>query len=377
MPKWNGRSFGLSTPRKTLVMQELPEPRETRVQNRGSFLDLRERVEPGVPAVLAAGRPRKVGNRLELARWLTSPENPLTARVRVNQIWNRIFGRGLVPTAEDFGTQGDAPSHPQLLDWLATEFVRLEWDTHALLRTILTSRAYRQDSAVTPARAAADPDNVLLSRGARGRITAESVRDVALASSGLLSKVVGGPSVFPPQPAEVFGDHFIEGGFKRWPTSEGSDRYRRGLYTFYKRTAVYPAFMNFDAPDRTVCTVERSVSNTPLQALNTLNDPAFLEAAGSLARSMLLEGGASPAGSVIHGFRSVLTRRPSPDELERLLAFHARMADQFGAGLGRSAQLVAAAFTEAGPDAVEAADVAPWVMVANVLLNLDGTYTKE
>ena len=362
---------------KTLVMQELPEPRETRIQNRGSFLDLADRVEPGVPSALTAGRPPRVSNRLELATWLASPGNPLTARVRVNQIWNRIFGRGLVSTAEDFGTQGERPSHPGLLDWLATEFVRQGWDTHALLRIILTSRAYRQDSAVTPARAAADPDNAMLSRGVRGRIAAESVRDVALASSGLLSQAIGGPSVFPPQPSEVFGDHFIEGGFKRWPTSEGADRYRRGLYTFYKRTAVYPAFMNFDAPDRTVCTVDRSVSNTPLQALNTLNDPAFLEAAGSLARSMLLEGGAGSADRVIHGFRSVLTRRPSPAELERLLAFHGRMAAEFGADPGRAAQLVAAAFAAGGSDAGEPADAAPWVMVANVLLNLDGTYIKE
>ena len=278
-------------------MRELPEPRETRVQKRGNFLDLGERVEPGVPSVLDSGESEMVASRLELAKWLTSDTNPLTARVRVNQIWNRIFSRGLVTTPEDFGSQGEPPTHPELLDWLATEFMRLGWDTQAFLRTIVLSAAYRQSSAAPAEAVERDPNNQLISRGARYRVPAESVRDIALAASGQLSRVIGGPSVFPPQPPEVFGDHFIEGGFKQWPTSEGADRYRRGLYTFYKRTVVYPSFMNFDAPDRTVCTVDRSSSNTPLQALNTLNDPAFFEAAGSLAESILASSGTEPGGA--------------------------------------------------------------------------------
>ena len=369
-------SFRNAHTTRTLVMRELPEPRETRMQNRGNFLDLGEKVTPGVPSVLTAGPPPDIGNRLALARWLTDGNNPLTARVRVNQIWNRLFGRGLVATAEDFGTQGDRPSHPQLMDWLATEFVRLEWDTQGLLKTIMTSSAYRQASSSTADKIERDPNNVLLSRGARYRVPAEAVRDVALASSGQLSRVIGGPSVFPPQPAEVFGDHFIEGGFKQWPTSEGADRYRRGLYTFYKRTVVYPAFMNFDAPDRTVCTVDRSSSNTPLQALNTLNDPAFFEAAGALAEAMLSEGGTNRADRIAHGFRTVLARRPDEGELDRLLEFQDRMAAKYEAEPLLASDLVGKALGGRHAD-LEDAGFAPWVMVANVLLNLDETFTRE
>ena len=361
---------------KTLVMRELPEARETRVQNRGSFLDLEERVEPGIPAVLASGQSAKVGDRLALAQWLTSGENPLTARVRVNQIWNRLFGRGLVTTPEDFGSQGERPSHPMLLDWLATEFVRLDWDAQDLLKSILMSATYRQDSSVSPAKIGKDPNNILLSRGARFRVGAESVRDIALASSGQLSRKIGGPSVFPPQPDEVFGDHFIEGGFKHWPTSEGPDRYRRGLYTFYKRTVVYPAFMNFDAPDRTVCTVDRSLSNTPLQALNTLNDPVFFEAAGSLAQRMLREGGTSGPDRISHGFRTVLAREPRADEMSRLKDFLERTAAKYEAAPSEAASLVERALPGRSLDPQDASK-APWVMVANVLLNLDETFTRE
>ncbi len=361
---------------KTLVMRELPEPRETRMQNRGNFLDLGEQVAPGVPFVLTSGRPPEVGDRLALARWLTDGTNPLTARVRVNQVWNRLFGRGLVATAEDFGTQGDRPSHPQLMDWLATEFVRLEWDTQALLKTIMHSSAYRQASTSIADKIERDPNNVLLSRGARFRVSAEAVRDVALASSGQLSRAIGGPSVFPPQPAEVFGDHFIEGGFKHWPTSDGADRYRRGLYTFYKRTVVYPAFMNFDAPDRTVCTVDRSSSNTPLQALNTLNDPAFFEAAGSLAEKMLSEGGSNRADRISHGFRTVLARKPAEDELARLLQFQDRMAAKYEAEPMLASNLVGKALSGRQANLANSG-FAPWIMVANVLLNLDETFTRE
>ncbi len=360
----------------TLVMRELDEPRKTHVQRRGNFLDLGERVRPGVPGVLVPGDPPEVGNRLELARWLTGGENPLTARVRVNQIWGRLFGRGLVHTAEDFGSQGDRPSHPELLDWLAVEFVRLGWDTQALLRTILTSRAYRQDSSVAPAKLEKDPQNILLSRGARFRVGAESVRDIALASSGQLVPRVGGPTVFPPQPSEVFGEHYIEGGFKDWPTSEGSDRYRRGLYTFYKRTVVYPAFMNFDGPDRTVCTVNRSLSNTPLQALNTLNDPAFVDAAASLAARMLSERGRTDSDRISHGFRAVLARRPQAAELERLVALLDRMAETYAESEEAATLLVSDELRGPAPD-LPSARFAPWVMLANVLLNLDETYTRE
>ena len=360
----------------TLVMRELDEPRATHIQERGSFLDLLQQVKPGVPPVLDFGRPSDVPNRLALARWLTSDENPLTARVRVNHIWNRIFGRGLVTTPEDFGTQGDTPTHPELMDWLATEFMRLGWDTQALIRTIALSAAYRQSSAVSADAMAQDPNNTLLSRGARYRVPAETVRDIALASSGQLSRAIGGPSVFPPQPPEVFGDHFIEGGFKQWPTSEGADRYRRGLYTFYKRTVVYPAFMNFDAPDRTVCTVDRSSSNTPLQALNTLNDPTFFEAARSLAGRMLAASDASQEERIVHGFRSVLARQPSTQEVGRLTSFLDRMDAKYAV---EPDLLTERAHGESTANEFGFTDreLAPWVMAANVLLNLDETFTRE
>lgn len=361
---------------KSPVMRELPEPRETRIQNRGDFLDLAEKVEPGVPAAVDASPGAQVGDRLALARWLVSDRNPLAARVRVNQIWNRIFGRGLVATAEDFGTQGAAPSHPGLLDWLALEFQRAGWDAQALLRTIVTSAVYRQASAAPAAALVKDPSNILLSRGARYRVAAESVRDIALAVSGLLSRRIGGPSVFPPQPDAVFADLFIEGGFKYWPTSEGADRYRRGLYTFYKRTVVYPPFMTFDAPDRTVCTVDRSLSNTPLQALNTLNDPAFFEAAGALAHRMLDEAPTGEAARLAHGFRLALARRPNPGELQRLAAFVEQAATRYRDAPSQAESVVARAFgdrrTPFGAD-----ELAPWVMAANVLLNLDETFTRE
>ena len=360
----------------TLVMRELPEPRETRLQNRGDFLDLADKVEPGVPAVLDVGQHAQVDDRLALARWLMADGNPLTARVRVNQIWNRIFGRGFVTTPEDFGTQGDRASHPELLDWLATEFIRVGWDTQTLLKTIVTSATYRQTSSAAAERIQKDPNNVLLSRGARYRVPAESIRDIALAVGGQLNRTIGGPSVFPPQPEAVFGDHFIEGGFKHWPTSEGAQRYRRGLYTFYKRTVAYPTFTTFDAPDRTVCTVDRSMSNTPLQALNTLNDPAFFEAAGALAERILDEAPADRAKRLVHGFRLVLARRPSDGELDRLLAFVERMAEEYEGTPASAAGVVERAFHGRRP-ALGDAELALWVMAANVLLNLDETFTRD
>ena len=246
----------------TLVMQELPKPRVQHLFVGGSFSNPGEVVSPGVPAVLnpfPAGQPR---NRLGLARWIVDPANPLTARVMVNRIWAQYFGRGIVETIEDFGTKGDPPTHPELLDWLATEFMRRGWDMKAIHRLIVTSATYRQSSRVTPELARRDPLNRLLARGPRVRLEAELIRDQALAVSGLLSDKIGGPSVMPPQPAGIWtspysGDH--------WTNANGADRYRRGLYTFWKRTAPYPSFMNFDAPSREYCVVRRSRTNTPLQ----------------------------------------------------------------------------------------------------------------
>jgi mono/diheme cytochrome c family protein len=359
----------------TLVMKELPEPRKTHRQNRGSFLDPAEPVEPGVPGVLHPIDRKQRIDRLSFARWLMDDNNPLTARVRVNQIWLNLFGQGLVGTSEDFGSQGEAPTYPELLDWLATEFIRLGWDHKALLKTVVTSATYRQSSEVSSEKQEKDPENKLLSRGARYRLRGETVRDVALACGNLLSHKLGGPSVFPPQPAAVFADHFIEGGFNQWPTSVGEDRYRRGLYTFYKRTLVYPTFATFDGPDRTVCTVKRTRSNTPLQALDTLNDPVFFEAAGSLAQRLLTEAHGDVSDRLAYAFRVVLARKPTTDETQRLQNFYRKMRTQYQTA-AEAEKVVAAAFPGRKPRA-DKIELPAWIMVANALLNLDEAVTRE
>ncbi|MBM3734719.1 MAG: DUF1553 domain-containing protein [Acidobacteria bacterium] len=347
----------------TLVMRELSPMRESFVQQRGNFLTKVEPVQPGVPAVLPGIDSARTLNRLDLARWLVSPENPLTARVTVNHIWRALFGQGIVKTGEDFGSQGDRPVHPELLDWLAVDFVERGWDFKAFLKQIVMSETYRQSSRSDPARLAKDQDNRLLSRGARFRLSAESIRDVTLASAGLLSAKTGGPSVFPPLPAAVFENLFIETGFQAWPTSTGEDRYRRGLYTFYKRTAPYPTFQTFDAPERAVCTVDRPRSNTPLQALTALNDEVFVEAARALAAR--LEGG-SARERIRHGFRIVTSRYPSPAEMQQLQELFDRTASRY-----RSDPAAARKLSPGAPD------LAPWVVAANVLLNLDEAVTRE
>ncbi len=359
----------------TLVVNEREEPRETHIQNRGNFLDLGEQVQSGVPKILGPAGAAKDFDRLRLAQWLVDGRNPLTARVRVNQIWAGLFGRGLVATPEDFGTQGDRPSHPQLLDWLSTEFVRLGWDQKALLKELVTSAAYRQSSAVTDEKLEKDPNNEWLSRGARFRLRGEAIRDVALKISGLLSDKLGGPGVFPPQPASVLNDRFIEGGFRLWQTSEGDDRYRRALYTFYKRTAVYPMLSTFDASDRTICAVRRPRSNTPLQALNTLNDPAFFEAAGGFAQR-IVDRAATPADRVEYAFLRALARRPDEREAESMLRRYEEWRAYYQRHTDQAVAAVNAAFHDS-PPAQDPTDLAPWVLVANVMLNLDETVTRE
>ena len=360
---------------KTLVLREREEPRETFIQNRGNFLDLAERVSPAVPEALGALGEGEELNRLRLAEWLVSGENPLTARVRVNQIWESVFGRGFITSAEDFGSQGARPSHPKLLDWLATEFVRSGWDQKALLKTIASSAAYRQSSIASAAKIEKDPNNEWLSRGARFRVRGEAIRDLALKIAGLLSDKQGGPSVFPPQPDAVLNDHFIEGGFRLWHESEGEDRYRRSLYTFYKRTVVYPMLTTFDAPDRTTCTVQRPRSNTPLQALNTLNDPAFFEAAGGLAR-LITSKAETPAERVDYAFRRALARKPSAQEAASMLAHYEKWAKHYRTAKDDAEAVVAQAFHESRPE-TDPATLAPWIVVANVMLNLDETVTRE
>jgi hypothetical protein len=360
----------------TLVMRELPKPRETFLQERGDFLQPRETVLPAVPAILPPLPVSAPRNRLGLARWLVSREHPLTARVAVNHFWRAIFGRGLVATSEDFGSQGDPPVHPQLLDWLAVEFMECGWDVKALLRTIVTSSTYRQSSLLDGIHREKDPENKLLGRAPRYRLPAENVRDVVLSVSGLLNPNVGGPSVFPPLPPTVFDTVFVEGGFQSWDVATGPDRYRRGLYTFYKRTLTYPTFMTFDAPDRTVCTVNRPRSNTPLQALATLNDQAFVEAAGGLALRMLAAAEGDAAARIRHGFRMATSRWPQPAELQALLSLQQRTAGSYAGDPSSAAKLVAASAMQL-PATLSPSSAAPWVVVANVLLNLEETMSRE
>jgi hypothetical protein len=356
------------------VMVELAadKRRETRVMIKGSFLNLGDKVEAGVPAAfhsLASDVPR---NRLGVARWLMAAENPLTARVAVNRLWAQLFGRGLVETEEDFGTQGDMPSHPKLLDWLATEYVRLGWDTKALLRLMVTSAAYRQSSRVTPDRVERDPGNRLLARGPRFRLEAEMVRDQALALSGLLSRKIGGPSVFPPQPPGLWQAAF--NGQRTWATSQGADRYRRGLYTFWRRTIPYPSMATFDAPSREICTVRRARTNTPLQAFITLNDPVYIEAAQALARRIFSHGSTTEERARF-SLRLCLARPAHDEQVKQVMALYASERAHYGQDF-RAALALATEPLGPLPSNVEAAELAAWTVVANVLLNLDAVLMK-
>ncbi len=354
-----------------MVLQERNsfERPSTDLRVRGSFLSKGEKVYAGVPSVLNRLTEDQMPNRLGLARWLVSEDNPLTARVTVNRDWEAFFGRGLVETSEDFGAQGQRPTHPALLDWLATEFMGQSWDMKAIKRLIVTSATYQQSSRVAPGLEARDPYNRWLARGPRFRVEAEMVRDITLAASGLLSRKMGGPSVFPYQPEGVWDRPYSD---DKWVMSEGEDRYRRGLYTFVRRTAAYPSLVNFDAPSREFCTVRRPRTNTPLQALTTLNDPAFFEAAKALAKRMMKEAGPDPSSRAIYGFRLCVSRHPNKEELGRLLDYY----KQELVGVQSDAE-VARAGVQSEKSTPDPPELAAWTMVSNVLLNLDETITKE
>ncbi len=305
----------LTNSTSTLVLRELPadKQRKTRIFDRGNFLTPGDEVQAATPAFLHAMPADAPRNRLGFARWLMSPQNPLTARVTVNRFWSRVMGRGLVETEEDFGRQGTPPTHPELLDWMAVEFQKT-WDMKALLKMIVMSATYQQSSAVSPELLKRDPQNQWYARGARFRLDAESVRDQALASAGLLSTKAYGPPVMPWQPEGVW--QVVYNG-ESWKTSKGDDRYRRALYTFMRRTSAYPSMTNFDAPTGETCTIRRIRTNTPLQALTTLNDPTFMEAAQRLAQQALETSPRDPAKAI---FESVLLRSPSRVEQQRLQA---------------------------------------------------------
>ena len=358
------------------VLEELAGDtrRITKIQLRGNWQNLGDEVREGVPEVFndvaaSAGRV----DRLALAKWLVDPANPLTARVIVNRIWERLFGIGIVSTSEEFGSQGDLPSHPELLDWLACELVESGWNLKAIQRLIVTSAAYRQSSKCPPDLVARDPENRLVACGPRVRLSAEVIRDQALAASGLLSRKKGGPSVMPPQPSLGLTAAF--GSSTDWQTSTGEDRYRRAIYTTWRRSNPYPAMATFDAPSREVCTVRRPRTNTPLQALVTMNDPAYVEAAQALARRMVREGGSTAADRAARGFRLVLARHPTPAEIERLVGLHAEAQADFAQAPDDAAKMATDPLGPVPSDfPADVADLAAWTVVANVILNLDETF---
>lgn len=358
------------------IMKELEQDkrRVTKLHHRGNYLELGQEAQEGTPACFPPLPDSASKDRLALARWLVDDNNPLTARVLANRFWEQLFGIGLVATSEEFGSQGELPSHPELLDWLATELVRLKWNQKAFLKMLVTSATYRQSSRVTPELVARDPDNRLLARGPRIRLSAEMVRDQALAVSGLLSEKMYGPPVKPPQPAIELKAAF--GSAVDWQDSTGDDKFRRALYTSWRRSNPYPSMATFDAPTRDVCTVRRIRTNTPLQALVTLNDPVYVEAAQALARRIVAHGSKTPQERLAFAFRVCLSRDVQPPESKRLLAFFEESLNDFRTD-SEAAKKMATEPLGAAPEGADVAELAAWTVVSNVLLNLDEMLMKR
>lgn len=345
--------------------------RKTHVLIRGDFLRPGVEVQPGTPAVLHPFKPKhNPPNRLDLAEWIVDPANPLTPRVTVNWIWQRYFGRGIVPTVNDFGTQGEKPSHRELLDWLASEFIRQGWSLKKLHRLIVTSATYRQSSAYRPELEQRDPYNTLLARQNRLRLEAEVIRDNALAVSGLLVRRIGGPSVRPPQPAGI--SELTYANSARWVESQGPDRYRRGLYIWFQRTSPYPTLVMFDAPDSNTCCMKRERSNTPLQSLTLLNDVVFVECAQAFGKRLAEQPG-NVRERIRQAFRSAVTREPTAPELSRLET----LWQEFAAEAQREPKQAETLLGQHRPAKVPVSEAAAWVGLARVLLNLDEFITRE
>ncbi|MEO1844490.1 MAG: PSD1 and planctomycete cytochrome C domain-containing protein [Akkermansiaceae bacterium] len=361
----------------TMVMVDKAGMRTTHILERGEYDKPGKEVKANVPAYFGSLPKGESANRLALAKWLTSPENPLTSRVTVNRYWQQFFGTGIVKSSEDFGRQSEWPSHPQLLDWLAVEFLESGWDVKGLLRQIVLSATYRQSSVVTPGMHARDPENRLLSRGPRMRLDGEVIRDSALFASGLLRPQIGGPSVYPYHPEGLWMELNNRPGYSRkYPHSKDpSNLYRRSMYTYWKRTVPPPSMATFDAPEREFCMVRRSRTNTPLQAFVLLHDPQFVEAARFLAERMLLEGGVSPEARLRFGFRTVTSRFPEAAELAVLKrALGKRMAHYKAEGEAAKSLLSVGALP--GNKQLNAAEHAAYTAIARMLLNLSETITK-
>jgi hypothetical protein len=354
-------------------MEEIPTPKDAFLLIRGAYDRPGPKVSRGVPAALHPLPPGAPNNRLGFAQWLVDPANPLTARVAVNRFWQMYFGTGLVKTVEDFGSQGEWPSHPELLDWLATEFVRTGWDVKGMQKLIVTSATYRQSSRVTPELRQRDPENRLLARGPRIRLAPEMVRDQALAIAGLLVEKIGGPSVKPYQPAGLWKE--LSGG-QDYRQDHGENLYRRSLYTFWKRAAPPPAMMNFDAAGREACVVRETRTNTPLQALNLMNDVTFLEAARVLAQRAMVEGGQAPADRIGWAFRRATARYPKAAESEVLLSAFRNYLDRY-----QTRREAAVKFVSVGEyprdEKLDPAELAAYTAVASLILNLDEIVNKQ
>jgi mono/diheme cytochrome c family protein len=362
----------------TMVMSELKNPRETFILARGDYRNHTDKVQPGVPAMLPPLPKDASLNRLTLAKWLLDPGHPLTSRVAVNRYWQNYFGIGIVKTQEDFGVQGEPPVHPELLDWLATEFIRTGWDVRAMQRLIVTSATYRQSSKTTAALREKDPENRLLARGPRGRLPAEMIRDTALAASGLINDAIGGPSVMPYQPKGIWEELAFGDGFsgQSYEQSHGPDLYRRGMYTLWKRTAPPASLATFDAPDREKCTARRAQTNTPLQALVLLNDPTYVEASRALAQRVILEGGKDPKARIAYAFRLATARKPSKNEIKVL---HTLLDGRLNAyRKDRQGALKLLAVGESPRNSrLDVAELAAYTTVTSVIFNLDETVTKQ
>ncbi len=360
----------------TMIFRERAQPRDAFILKRGEYDQLGEKVQRGLPAVfppLPLGAPN---NRLGFAQWLVSGQHPLTARVWVNRAWEKFFGIGLVKTSENLGSQSDWPSHPELLDWLATEFVRMGWDMKAMQKLMVTSAAYRQSARVTPALFERDPDNRLIARGPRFRLSAETVRDQALAVSGLLVEKLGGPSVRPYMPAGVWDETSVYGDLRGYKAESGEGLYRRTLYTIWKRTAAPPTMLLFDSPNREICTAKRSRTNTPLQALALLNEVTYVEAARRLAEEMINQGGATPESRIAWAFRRATARFPDANEVNVLTAGLANRLARFQENEASAKQLIGQGASK--PDTkLNSAQLAAYTTVANIILNLDEVVTRE
>ncbi|MBI4556486.1 MAG: DUF1553 domain-containing protein, partial [Candidatus Hydrogenedentes bacterium] len=355
---------------QTLAMN--PDPPKTHVHIRGDFLRKGEEVQPHTPAVLPPVKPRgPIPDRLDLARWLVDPSNPLAARVAVNRMWDHLFGRGIVLSSEDFGTRGEPPSHPELLDWLATEFPARGWSMKEMIRLMVESATYCQSSFVRPELQDRDPNNVLVARQSRIRVEAEVTRDLCLAASGLLNPAVGGPSVRPQLPAGIAELGYA--GQIKWPESKGEDRHRRGIYIFFQRTVPYPMLMTFDCPDSNVSCARRARSNTPLQALTLLNDPVFFECAQALGRRAIAEVPTDNAERARYVFRLCLGREPSANELESLNRLWAQQLETFGTDLDAAKQVA----TTYQPEGTPVPEVAASIVLARAVMNLDEFVTRE